>query len=80
MKYGIIISAVHFPSGPLSDSFFVFLHSTGKSSTSKYVCFAVLSVLVRPTAAIIWILMSAWHLQQNLTTIWKVIKPYLKYG
>ncbi|KAK3089704.1 hypothetical protein FSP39_005759 [Pinctada imbricata] len=56
------------------------IKSNSRSGTSKFVCFMVLSIIIRPTAAIIWVLMCSWHLQQNTTKLWKIIKTYLKYG
>ncbi|XP_062584188.1 GPI mannosyltransferase 3-like [Saccostrea cucullata] len=51
-----------------------------KSSTWKFVSLAVLSVLIRPTAAITWVLMCSWHVQLNAAKLWKTIRVYLQYG
>lgn len=46
------------------------------TSITKFLVFVSLSVLVRPTAAIIWLLMCSWHLQQSSNNIIKVLKQY----
>lgn len=56
------------------------IRSGQKSSTWKFVSLAVLSVLIRPTAAVTWVLMCSWHLQLSVTKLWKTIKVYLQYG
>lgn len=50
------------------------------TSMTKFLVFVALSVLVRPTAAIIWVLMCSWHLQQSSHSIFKVLKQYFFIG
>ncbi|XP_076115625.1 GPI alpha-1,2-mannosyltransferase 3-like [Mytilus galloprovincialis] len=50
------------------------------TSLTKFLVFASLSVLVRPTAAIIWLLMCSWHLQQSSHNIFKILKQYFFIG
>lgn len=49
-------------------------------SMSKFVALAVFSVMIRPTAAVIWILMCSWHLQNVKDQPYKAIKQYLVVG
>ncbi|XP_033737188.1 GPI mannosyltransferase 3-like [Pecten maximus] len=50
------------------------------SSVPKFVALAAMSVLIRPTAVVIWILMCSWHLQNNKHTLQKDLKHYFIIG
>ncbi|KAK3590324.1 hypothetical protein CHS0354_008766 [Potamilus streckersoni] len=50
------------------------------SSLAKFVTFASFSVLVRPTAATMWILLCSWHLQHNKERLLKILKSYFIVG
>ncbi|XP_021355210.1 GPI mannosyltransferase 3-like [Mizuhopecten yessoensis] len=50
------------------------------SSVPKFVALAAMSVLIRPTAVVIWILMCSWHLQNNQQRLQKDLKHYFIIG
>ncbi|XP_067678293.1 GPI mannosyltransferase 3-like [Haliotis asinina] len=50
------------------------------SSLSKFLVLAALSVIVRPTAAILWVLLCCWHLQLNRASMPMLIKQYIQIG
>ncbi|XP_069127470.1 GPI mannosyltransferase 3-like [Argopecten irradians] len=50
------------------------------SSVPKFVALASMSVLIRPTAVVIWILMCSWHLQTNQHTLYRDLKHYFIIG
>ncbi|KAK6179580.1 hypothetical protein SNE40_011906 [Patella caerulea] len=52
------------------------LSSKGNSSM-KFLAMAALSVIVRPTAAIMWILLCSWHIQHNSSHLYKTLKNYI---
>lgn len=49
-------------------------------STRKFLVLAALSVIVRPTAAVIWILLCSWHLQNNKHQLFRTLKNYVIVG
>ncbi|XP_060065292.1 GPI mannosyltransferase 3-like [Ylistrum balloti] len=49
-------------------------------SVPKFVALAAMSVLIRPTAIVIWILMCSWHLQNNQQRLVKDLKHYFIIG
>ncbi|ESP05347.1 hypothetical protein LOTGIDRAFT_181193, partial [Lottia gigantea] len=57
-------------------------YPSGRNSTVKFLIMAALSVVVRPTAAIMWILLCSWHLQrqQQSSTLFKTLKSYIIVG
>ncbi|KAH3697157.1 GPI mannosyltransferase 3-like [Dreissena polymorpha] len=56
------------------------LKVTTQQSVRRFLSLAALSILVRPTAAIIWILMCAWHLQTNTHRLPATLKHYFLVG
>ncbi|KAL4236615.1 hypothetical protein ACF0H5_004999 [Mactra antiquata] len=53
---------------------------TASNSPRKFLSLAALSVIIRPTAAVIWILLCSWHLQNNKHRLFKTIKSYIVVG
>ncbi|KAL8616018.1 hypothetical protein ACOMHN_014980 [Nucella lapillus] len=52
-----------------------------QGDSRRFVCLAAMSVVVRPTAAILWILMAAWHLQRcKGPALWSALRLYLSTG
>ncbi|RUS70394.1 hypothetical protein EGW08_021838 [Elysia chlorotica] len=53
-----------------------------KGNLRLFLLFASLSVIVRPTAALVWILLCCWHLQWVRYTqhLWSTVKTYLVVG
>ncbi|XP_076462738.1 GPI alpha-1,2-mannosyltransferase 3-like [Babylonia areolata] len=46
-----------------------------------FVALAAMSVVVRPTAAVLWVLLAAWHLQRcKGTALWSVLRLYITTG
>ncbi|KAJ8305556.1 hypothetical protein KUTeg_016101 [Tegillarca granosa] len=66
----------------LTNSTETVLITVALSSTSKFLLFVSLSVLIRPTAAVMWILMCSWHLQQSKQNmiLMKTLKQYVFVG
>lgn len=50
------------------------------SSTTKFLILVTVSILFRPTAAVIWVLVCTWHLQQNHHRLYTIIKRYVSIG
>lgn len=49
-------------------------------SARKFLCLAALSIIIRPTAAVIWVLLCSWHLQNNKHQLYKTLKNYVIVG
>ncbi|XP_060570497.1 GPI mannosyltransferase 3-like [Ruditapes philippinarum] len=49
-------------------------------SVRKFLSLAALSIIVRPTAAVIWVLLCSWHLQNNKHQLFKTVKSYILVG
>ncbi|XP_052776100.1 GPI mannosyltransferase 3-like [Mya arenaria] len=56
----------------------------GKPSSShsvrRFLLLASLSIIVRPTAAVIWILICSWHLQNCKNNLYRTVKTYIIVG
>ncbi|XP_064606648.1 GPI mannosyltransferase 3-like [Liolophura sinensis] len=46
----------------------------------KFLALAALSVLIRPTAAVVWILLCSWHLQQQKQNLLRQLRVYVLVG
>lgn len=56
-------------------------HTQNKSHTRRFVWLAAASVVVRPTAGIMWLLLCSWHLQQSKgAALYSTIRLYLTAG
>lgn len=51
-----------------------------RNSVKKFLILAALSIIIRPTAAVIWVLMCSWHLQDNHHQMWTTLKSYIVVG